>query len=910
MLYSEGVLSFSRVTDLLTGAQVDADQTAAPPPSPLSVDGLRVHAQRPAVVAGDRVLVYAELADLVDDRRREIGQEPQLVVLHGANSLDFVVTYLAALEGRHPIIVAPNARAATSLRERFAARVWVDATSGHDARIHRCSGSSAPRRVAWHSDLAVLLSTSGSTGSPKLVRLSREAIDSNATAIAQSLGLRADDRAITSLPLHYCYGLSVVTSHLAVGGSVVLTDASVVDPCFRSAVRDHGVTTLAGVPHTFDMMQRLADDVLAAPSLRMVTQAGGAMKPETVARLADIGVRSGWDLVVMYGQTEATARMAVQAPGSALEAPASVGVAIPGGDLRLDPVAGCDDDIGEVVYSGPNVMMGYATSADDLRRGRDLTELHTGDLGRFDPSGRLEIVGRLNRFVKLHGKRIDLDHLEHELDRRLAVRTRVVGDDDGVVAALLDSEADGFSLDAAVAAFIADFLEVPHGRVLSLRTPELPRTASGKLDSPAVIHRARTLANQQAEGAQVGGDATVADSFSTLFGRRPRPEDTFAALGGDSFSYVEMSIRLEAVLGSIPADWHLRPVAELEALREQRPGATWWSGRTRSVETSVVIRAVGIMLIVCTHMGIFRLAGGAHALLAVAGYNVARFQLLPHDMPDRARRIAATIARVAVPTSVWIGLNMLIVGGYSMGAVLLVNNYTGSGHRTDGRWEYWYFEAFVQIMIVIATVFSFRRVRQAERARPFGFAIGALGVTWLFRFEIVNLGGAYNEIFRPHTIACFLVLGWCAQRATTTLPRLLVSALAMVTTLGYFETVGRVDQMDRELRILAAVLALVWIRSVRVPTPVAAVIGAIAAASMWIFLVHWQVWPLFTLLLDDRAAYLATIGVGVAVWWGAGRVSAIFAAQRQRRIEGRSTSSQVSNPDTAMSSSDATPVSA
>jgi hypothetical protein len=253
---------------------------------------------------------------------------------------------------------------------------------------------------------------------------------------------------------------------------------------------------------------------------------------------------------------------------------------------------------------------------------------------------------------------------------------------------------------------------------------------------------------------------------------------------------------------------------------------------------------------------------------------------------------------------------MLLVGGYSIGAMLLVNNYTGSSNRTDGRWEYWYFETFVQIMAVLAIVLSVRSVRRAEQARPFAFAIGVLGLTWLFRFEIVNLGGAYNEIFRPHTVACFVALGWCAQRAATNAQRLLVTVLAVVTTLGYFETVGRVDQLDREIRILVAVLALVWIRSVRIPTPVAAIVGKVAAASMWIFLVHWQVWPLFTPWLNDRVAYVITIGVGVGVWCVVGKASDAIVERRQRRMDGRSTSSHVSSADMVISSSDATPVSA
>ena len=221
-----------------------------------------------------------------------------------------------------------------------------------------------------HPDLALLLSTSGSTGSPKLVRLSHDNLRCNAASIADYLGLTPDDRAITSLPMHYCYGLSVVHSHLLVGAGLVLTDLSVVDECFWRLAEDAGATSFAGVPYTFEQLERSGFTERALPSLRYVTQAGGRMAPERVGRWRDHGRRSGWDLVVMYGQTEATARMAWLPPDRADAHPEAVGIPIPGGSFRLEPVDEVDEPgVGELVYAGPNVMQGYAVSAADLARG-------------------------------------------------------------------------------------------------------------------------------------------------------------------------------------------------------------------------------------------------------------------------------------------------------------------------------------------------------------------------------------------------------------------------------------------------------------------------------------------------------------------------------------------------------------
>ena len=175
----------------------------------------------------------------------------------------------------------------------------------------------------------------------------------------------------------------------------MLTDASVVDPCFTDALQAHGVTNVAGVPHTFELLERAGRDRLNVPTLRFITQAGGRMAPERVEQWLRRAERWGAKFYVMYGQTEATARMAYLPPEIARRRPSAIGRPIPGGCLELRPVDGLPDDVGELVYRGPNVMLGYATNDADLALGATLTELRTGDIGRFHADdGVFEIVGR------------------------------------------------------------------------------------------------------------------------------------------------------------------------------------------------------------------------------------------------------------------------------------------------------------------------------------------------------------------------------------------------------------------------------------------------------------------------------------------------------------------------------------
>jgi acyl-CoA synthetase (AMP-forming)/AMP-acid ligase II len=258
-----------------------------------------------------------------------------------------------------------------------------------------------------HPDLALLLTTSGSTGDPKLVRLSRSAVLANAEQVAQSLGITSDDVAITTLPLFYSYGLSVLHSHLSRGATVVLERTGIMQKDFWAAVGEHRVTSMAFVPYQYEMLRRLRFDPARYPSLRTITQAGGRLRTELVTDFADRMTTVGGRMFVMYGQTEAAPRMACLPPSHLAEKLGSVGRPMPGGAFGIED--------GEVVYQGPNVMMGYAETAADLARGDDLGGvLRTGDLGRIDEDGFLFITGRIKRMGKVFGVRINLDDVERQ----------------------------------------------------------------------------------------------------------------------------------------------------------------------------------------------------------------------------------------------------------------------------------------------------------------------------------------------------------------------------------------------------------------------------------------------------------------------------------------------------------------
>ncbi|GAA3979970.1 AMP-binding protein [Actinomadura viridis] len=798
------------------------------PDVPFATD-LADHADRTALVTSGGALSYRELAARVAATARRLGTRRRLILLAGANTVDTVVLYLAALAAGHPVLLAPHDRpdAVRSLIDAYD----PDVVGFPDGVLDERRDVSAH---ALHPDLALLLSTSGTTGSPKLVRLSHENLRANAASIAGYLGIHADDRAATTLPMHYCYGLSVINSHLLRGAALILTDLSVTDARFWELFREARGTTFAGVPYTFDLLDRVGFADMRLPHLRYVTQAGGRLAPDRVRRYAELGRRRGWDLVVMYGQTEATARMAYLPPELAASRPGTIGVPIPGGSFRLEPVPDRPGaGVGELVYSGPNVMLGYAESPSDLALGRTVGELRTGDLARLTPDGLYEVVGRRGRFVKLYGLRIDPRAVEESLARN-GLTAYCAGDDEALVVAVTGGADAG-----RVRRLVADGCGLPGRAVRVHAVAEPPRLPSGKPDYRAIACLGRPEA--------VSGTDLVRLYAEMLDRSDVTEECSFVSLGGDSLSYVEMSLRLEETLGSLPADWHTRPIRDLRPVRDLRGPAE--RSRWRTLETGIALRAAAIVLIVGSHISLFTIRGGAHVLLAVAGFNFARFHLTAAGRRERRHHVLTALARIAVPSVAWIAAAGLLTADYHLGDALLLDSALGRNSN------YWFVEVIVYILLAMAVWLSVPGLDRAERRAPYGFALGILALGVAARFDFLGL------LDLPSALAAFWMfpLGWAAAKATNPGQRLLVTAIALATVPGYFGP----GELTREILIIGGVALLVWVPALPSTAWLNRLAGLLAGASLYIYLAHWQIYP----LLADRSqplALLASLAGGAA----------------------------------------------
>jgi len=422
-------------------------------------------------------LTYTELAQKADSLAKIIGIDKRFIFVSCSNNIETIVGYIAGLRGGHVVLMFDSSLDASlldKLIERYKPDgIWANGGDGYQyAQL-------SEKYSKIHPDLSLLLPTSGSTGSPKLVKLTTKNLQSNAESIVEYLQLDSSEAPITTLPLHYSYGLSIINSHLLVGAKILLTSRSVVSKEFWDFFKDAQATSLSGVPYTYEMLQRLRIEQMHLPSLRYMTQAGGKLASRLVEHFANIAKDKGVRFYTMYGQTEATARISWLPADRILSKVGSIGVAIPKGEIILEDASGnpinSPEIEGELIYQGENVMMGYAESIKDLALNDQLNGvLRTGDIAKYDKDGFYYITGRLKRFIKVFGNRINLEEIEIGLSEQ-GFNSKCTGKDNLLVIATVDSNSD------QIQQYVIEKYHFHHSIVRVFQLDEFPLSSSGKM---------------------------------------------------------------------------------------------------------------------------------------------------------------------------------------------------------------------------------------------------------------------------------------------------------------------------------------------------------------------------------------------------------------------------------------------
>jgi len=454
------------------------------------------------VTSDGRQMSYGELDGLAG-RICALMEPHSLVFCLCNNTVGSIAGYVAFLRNSDPALLLESGMSVESYLSLFRIYgpryVWapancrlIEADADEFSKLLEMEGyvlwDTGNSGTAVADELALMLTTSGSTGSPKVVRLSKKNLLSNARAIISYLQITYKERPVLGLPMNYAFGLSIVNSHLLSGATLLLTEHSFVEREFVDFAVNNGFTSYSGVPFAFETIRKLSIWKRDMPSLRTLTMAGG-MPGKDIVRFTDDTLRPlGKKLYVMYGQAEATARISYLEPELIPTKTGSIGKAIPGGELSLEDEYGetitSPFVIGELVYKGDNVCLGYAEKKDDLMLGdENRGVLHTGDLGYRDADGFYFITGRKGRFVKLFGVRISLDHIETLLRPHIG-ECACVGDDSHISVYTTDKEVDG----SDVIEMLSCRTMVPRKAFSLIFVDRIPRAKNGKVLYTSLIN--------------------------------------------------------------------------------------------------------------------------------------------------------------------------------------------------------------------------------------------------------------------------------------------------------------------------------------------------------------------------------------------------------------------------------------
>lgn len=430
----------------------------------------------------DRIAVITDCSEQLTysqlDSITRINVPHGLVFCLAKNTLDSLVGYITCLQSGLPIVMLDGSKH----------KEVIDALIDIYQPEYIWDGGlkeTGLKGEEINPELALCLTTSGSTGSPKFVRLSAKNILANAESIAEYLEIDENERPVTTLPMYYSYGLSVINSHLIKGATILLTDKTYAQRDFWNFMKEQKATSIAGVPYTYELLRRLRFFRMDLPDLKVLTQAGGKLNKDIAKEYIDFAAANGKKFFVMYGQTEATARMSYLPWNSAQEKYASMGVAIPGGMFSLIDTDGNEikepNVDGELIYSGSNVSLGYAECRDDLMKGdENHGVLHTGDVARRDEDGFYYITGRLKRFVKIWGNRCNLDATE-QLVKSITTSCACAGVDDKITVFVTQE-----GLEQSIISLLTEKTGL-NNRAFEVRVIDaIPVKDSGKIDYPVL----------------------------------------------------------------------------------------------------------------------------------------------------------------------------------------------------------------------------------------------------------------------------------------------------------------------------------------------------------------------------------------------------------------------------------------
>lgn len=447
-----------------------------------------------AIITEQKSITYRDLNSYIEKFEKYF-EASTISLIIGKNTLETICCYLASLRKSTTVLLLNENLQNNYIHNyqlKFKVKTIVsfkrldfltnieNITIIKDLYIYTLSGD-----YFKNKDLpSLLLTTSGSTGNPKVVKVSNENLISNTVSICDYLNIKSDSRHITTLPINYTYGLSCINTHLYSGAKIILNDYSILQSQFWKLFIKTLPTTFAGVPYTYEVLSRLDLKKLPFDSITVFTQAGGKLKNNLLKKYYEYCKNRNKEFIVMYGQTEATARMSYL-PFKYLNTKlGSIGKAIPGGEFKLintDRYKKVNEHIvGELIYKGDNVTPGYSDSYLNIEVDKNSSKiLNTGDLAYIDKDDFIFISGRKKRFAKINGIRYSLEDIQEISDE---IATTAVSSDDKLIYIYFESNNNQVKdISSQIKKYIQSKIKISPASLKVVTINKIPRSESGKI---------------------------------------------------------------------------------------------------------------------------------------------------------------------------------------------------------------------------------------------------------------------------------------------------------------------------------------------------------------------------------------------------------------------------------------------
>ena len=817
--------------------------------------------ERPALYIRNRYVTYKELnrfCELFSDR---LPDEKKLVLIDADNSLESIAALYGALKTGHGVLLCEqgNSVLKQNLCERFKPELVYE-KNGSSWELHQKKQYHSP---ALHEDLALLLTTSGSTGDPKCVRLSKTNILTNTDAISSYLSISETDRSLLLLPIFYCFGLSVLNTHLSKGACVHIQGPSADDAAFVRYLAEKQITNFSGVPHTFELLERKGFLKTHLPELKYIAQAGGKLRKNLVIAY-DAWARSNEaEFYVMYGQAEAAPRIAYVPPSMLADNPDCIGVPVRGGQLSIIDTEGREiteaGREGELVYRGPNVMMGYAENASDLCKGKEIHVLRTGDLGILTETHLFKVTGRKKRICKIYGKRYNLDQIEQVL-RTIDSSAVCLSNDTTLFIASENKE-----LEKLVSLASSKFT-ISRLNISTLHYEKIPVFASGKTDYKTI---AKDFQNNTCEKEMDSMDSAT-ESLLKIY-RDVFPEDivkkndSFLSLGGDSLSYVVVSVNIERIVGSLPDKWEKMTIDELAKVTAPKKRSL-----LNTIEMGVFLRSISITAIVLQHL-IHSPNGGALILMLVSGYNFSRFHLDNFLRGNFKPTFLNLIKNILLPYwAVLLLYNFISSEGIHFNINLkiitdcfLIGNYF---HYSFLPFPAWFIQVLFQVIVIISLPLLIPRWRKYAEKNTLQYLsviiacaiiyriIDSMWLMEMFPIKWVDQRTAWE--------AWIFLFGLISYRLASSRKRK-VATISLVL-LSIFFCYGH---WSRIAALSIGGLLLIWRKNILLPYILVKPVQLFSSASLYIYIVHLIGIVPYLKMFGGLVQAIAGITQGLIFWF-------------------------------------------